>query len=160
MQALEVKPVSVNLAATVKRALEREASDDAKIAVLVDEKLHVLAEPEYLFRAISNVVRNAIRYAGQAGPITISARAEGASVYLLVADSGPGVPAESLEEIFAPFYRLDPARSQETGGLGLGLAIVRTCVESCGGTVCCRNRKPSGFEVEMRLVAQTSAGEL
>jgi two-component system sensor histidine kinase CpxA len=74
-------------------------------------------------------------------------------VCINVADSGPGVPEDSLEEIFAPFYRLDASRSQETGGLGLGLAIVRTCVEACRGAVRCRNRRPSGLEVEIRLAA-------
>jgi two-component system sensor histidine kinase CpxA len=154
MQALDVKPVLVNLADTVKRVLEREASGSASITVSIDDKLNVLADPSYLFRAISNVVRNALRYAGD-GPIAIAARSEADGVYLTVADSGPGVPEESLEEIFAPFYRLDPSRSQETGGLGLGLAIVRNCVEACGGTVRCRNRQPSGLEVEMRLVYQS-----
>jgi two-component system sensor histidine kinase CpxA len=74
-------------------------------------------------------------------------------VCLTITDSGPGVPEDRLEEIFAPFYRLDPSRSQETGGLGLGLAIVRNCVEACHGAVRCRNRQPSGLEVEIRLPA-------
>ncbi len=68
-----------------------------------------------------------------------------------MSDNGPGVPESSLEEIFAPFYRLDPARAQDTGGLGLGLAIVRNCVEACNGSVRCRNRQPRGLEVEIRL---------
>ncbi len=81
------------------------------------------------------------------------AEAESGMVSLVVADSGPGVPEESLEQIFAPFYRLDASRSSETGGVGLGLAIVRSCVEACRGTVRCRNRQPSGLEVEIRLPA-------
>lgn len=151
MQALDIKPVKVNLAATVARVLERESSPEVKTLVAVDEKLHVLADAEYIFRAISNVVRNAIRYAGDAGPIRITAEPEQAFVSLTVADSGPGVPERSLEEIFEPFYRLDPSRNQETGGLGLGLAIVRNCVEACHGTVRCRNRQPSGLQVEIRI---------
>ena len=151
MQALDVKLVKVNLAAAVARALEREASPHTDIVVSVDEKLNALADPDQLFRALSNVVRNAIRYAGHAGPIQFSARAEAGMVCVTVADSGPGVPEGALEDIFAPFYRLDASRSQETGGLGLGLSIVRECVESCGGAVRCRNRQPSGLEVEIRL---------
>lgn len=151
MQALDIKPVKVNLAATVARVLERESSPEVKTVVAVDEKLHVLADPEYIFRAVSNVVRNAIRYAGDAGPICVTAEAERDFVCLTVADSGPGVPEKSLEEIFEPFYRLDPSRNRETGGLGLGLAIVRNCVEACYGTVRCRNRQPSGLQVEIRL---------
>ncbi len=151
MRPLDIKLVKVNLGAIVARALERECSPEVKMVVAVDQKLHAHADPEYIFRAVSNVVRNAIRYAGDAGPIHITAEAEQAFVRLTVADSGPGVPEQSLEEIFEPFYRLDPSRNRETGGLGLGLAIVRNCVEACHGAVRCRNREPSGLEVEIRL---------
>jgi two-component system sensor histidine kinase CpxA len=151
MQALDVKLANINVAATVARVLERESSPNVPVEVSVDERLNVLADGEYLFRALSNVVRNAIRYADHAGPIQISARAYQDAVSILVPDSGPGVPEEHLEDLFAPFYRLDAARSQETGGLGLGLAIVRSSVEACQGSVRCRNRQPHGLEVEIRL---------
>ncbi len=151
MRALDVKPVKVNLAATVAQVLEREGSPEVRISVSVSPDLNAMADPEYVFRALSNVIRNAIRYAGHAGPIQISAQEQEDHVLLTVADSGPGVPENSLEEIFAPFHRVDPSRSQQTGGVGLGLAIVRTCVEACGGAVRCRNRQPSGLEVEIRL---------
>lgn len=151
IQGMDVKLVPVNLAATLTRVLEWEASPSVSIEAEVDAQLNALADPEYLFRAISNVVRNAIRYAGQAGPIRVSAQAADGKVHVTVADQGPGVPEDALEEIFAPFYRLDPARNQETGGVGLGLAIVKACVESCRGAVRCRNRKPSGLEVEIEL---------
>ena len=75
----------------------------------------------------------------------------GSQVEVVVADSGPGLPAEELEQVFTPFYRPDTARTRETGGAGLGLAIVRTCVAACGGTVACRNRTPSGLEVVIKL---------
>ena len=147
----EIKLVKVNLAETVARVLERESSEDVTIETSVDAGLNALADPEYLFRAISNVVRNAIRYAAEAGPIEICARNETGRIYLTVADHGPGVPQGALEEIFAPFYRLDASRNPETGGVGLGLAIVKSCIEACHGTVRCRNRHPSGLEVEMEL---------
>ena len=71
---------------------------------------------------------------------------------MTVTDSGPGVPEESLEKIFDPFYRIESSRSRETGGTGLGLAIVKTCVEACQGTVLARNSKPSGLQVEVTLM--------
>jgi two-component system sensor histidine kinase CpxA len=158
MQVVDAKLVPVNLAATVARVLEREASADRPIETAVDAELDAIADPEHLFRALSNLVRNAIRYAGHAGPIHVSARAEAGKVYVTVADHGPGVPENALEEIFEPFYRLDPSRNQETGGVGLGLAIVKASVESCRGAVRCRNRQPSGLEVEIALqqVVKTS----
>ena len=151
MKGIDVQLVEVNLAATVARVLEREASGEVNVETSVDAGLRAVAEPEFLFRALSNLVRNAIRYAGHAGPIHVSARAEHGKIFVTVADQGPGVPEEALEEVFVPFYRLDPSRNQETGGVGLGLAVVKACIEACQGTVRCRNRRPSGLEVEIAL---------
>jgi two-component system sensor histidine kinase CpxA len=109
-----------------------------------------------LLRALSNLIRNAVRYAGTDGPITISARRDGNSVTITVADSGPGLPMEEFDRVFTPFYRLDASRTRETGGAGLGLAIVKSCVEASGGTVQCRNREPHGLEVEIRLKAMAA----
>jgi two-component system sensor histidine kinase CpxA len=147
----------VNLAETVSRAVERERTDTARIQVDVPASLAVLAQPDYLFRSISNVLRNAIRYAGSDGPIEISARLVDALALITISDHGPGVPAAELDEILKPFYRPEGARQRETGGVGLGLAIVRSCMEACGGSVSCRNRSPKGFIVELRIPIQPSA---
>jgi two-component system sensor histidine kinase CpxA len=144
---------TVSVAETVHKAVEREAPDASAIHSEIDPKLAVVAQRDYLFRAISNVLRNAIRYAGQAGPIVISAQQTGANIHIKITDEGPGVPPAELTEIMKPFYRPESARQRETGGVGLGLAIVRTCVDACGGTVVCRNRVPRGFEVELLLIA-------
>jgi two-component system sensor histidine kinase CpxA len=141
----------VRVAEAVQRVLEREAGEKVNIQTDVDEQLEVLANPEYLSRSLANVVRNAIRYAGDAGPITLVARAKDGYATITVSDLGPGIPEPELEAVFKPFYRPELARQRETGGVGLGLAIVRTCTEACGGTVVCRNRSPHGLEVEMRF---------
>lgn len=151
LDLLNVKLTAVNVRATVERVLDREAGEGVDIQTAVDSSLNVLAEPEYLFRALSNVVRNAVRYAGHAGPIRIEMSREGSWIVISITDSGKGVPAESLEQIFEPFYRLDASRNRETGGMGLGLAIVKTCVEACGGRVSCQNAKPLGLRVDIRL---------
>jgi two-component system sensor histidine kinase CpxA len=144
----------VNVAATIARAVERERTEQATIQVNVPASLSVRAQPDYLFRSISNILRNAIRYAGADGPIEISARQVDSLAIISVADNGPGVPAAELEEILKPFYRPEGARQRETGGVGLGLAIVRSCMEACGGSVSCRNRTPKGFIAELRLPLQ------
>jgi signal transduction histidine kinase len=151
MQIGETEIVPVAVADTVQRVLEREGTTDAHIEASVMKDISVLANPDYLFRALSNLVRNAIRYAANAGPIMVSARNEGQETVITVADHGPGVPETALEEVFAPFYRLERARGRESGGTGLGLAIVKACVEACKGSVHAHNRKPSGLEVEIRL---------
>ena len=76
-------------------------------------------------------------------------------MFLEVADSGPGVPEESLSRLFDPFYRVDPSRTRETGGVGLGMTIVKTCVESCRGTVSATNHPDGGLRIQIRLKAAT-----
>jgi two-component system sensor histidine kinase CpxA len=153
MNASTTPLTRVNVADTVRQVLQREAKDEARIDTHIDAQLEVLAHPDYLFRSLANILRNAIRYAGDAGSIVVSAREKGGTVSITVADNGPGIPASELEEVFKPFYRPEFARQRETGGVGLGLAIVKTCVEACGGAVQCRNRLPKGLEVEIRLPA-------
>ncbi len=149
LRAPEVE--AVPLAEVAARAIAQEASGEARVECLVDERVRVLADRELLFRAISNVIRNAVRYAGSAGPIEMAAVREGTETVIQVRDFGPGLAEKDLEAVFEPFYRPEAARTREGGGVGLGLAIVRSCVEACEGTVRCRNRAPAGLEVEIRL---------
>lgn len=147
---LREQPVAlqpVNVADIARRVVEREGRNGGNITVAVEASLTVQAEPELLTRALANLVRNALRYAGDAGPVAISARGEGRDVRISVTDEGPGVPPDALHKIFDPFYRIEASRSRETGGVGLGLAIVKTCIEACGGTVAARNRELRGLEV-------------
>jgi two-component system, OmpR family, sensor histidine kinase CpxA len=147
----ETKLEPVNLAATARRVLELEATQAGQVQLEMPDNLSVLAQPDLLFRALANLVRNAVRYAGQAGPITVSASRKDGAVVVTVADQGPGVPEDSLQQVFEPFFRAEPSRSRDTGGVGLGLAIVKTCVEACQGTVSAKNRTPRGLEVQMVL---------
>jgi two-component system sensor histidine kinase CpxA len=144
--------VAVDVAEIARQAVEREG---ATVEMHVESGLMVMAEPELLLRSIANLVRNAVRYAGDAGPVSISARRDHKEIAITIADSGPCLPEEEVERVFTPFYRLENSRNRSSGGVGLGLAIVRNCVEACKGTVRCRNRVPSGLEVEIRLQAQT-----
>jgi two-component system sensor histidine kinase CpxA len=142
---------NVNVAETVRKVLQRESTEEAKIETDIDDSAEVIAQPEYLFRSLANLVRNAVRYAAHAGPIQISAVERAGELTITVADQGPGLPENELENVFRPFYRPEFARQRETGGAGLGLAIVRSCIEACGGAVSCRNRIPKGLEVAIRL---------
>ena len=149
--SVQLEPI--DLAGVVREAADVERVEGVEIRVQIDPNLRVLGTKEYLLRSVANLLRNAIRYAGSAGPITVSSRREGEEVLVSVADSGPGVPEETVEKIFTPFYRLESSRDRRSGGTGLGLAIVRSCVEACHGSVECRNRKPSGLEVLVKLRA-------
>jgi len=147
--AVNIQPVAVREA--VEEAVQREMSEPDQIKTEIDDGLTVLADRELLVRAVANLLRNALRYSEGAGPITVAAAREDAFVAIRIADSGPGVPEEELPKLFDAFYRLDRSRTRETGGVGLGLTIVKTCVESCGGTVVAHNRHPCGLEVVIRL---------
>ncbi len=108
-----------------------------------------------LHSAVENVVRNAIRYTQEGTSVevelTSAKRAGGSDAVLRVSDSGPGVPADALEKLFEPFYRLDDARGRQTGGVGLGLAITERAVRFHGGKVSAMNRPQGGLVVEIRL---------
>lgn len=143
----------VPLLQMVERAIAKEGHG-ATITSTIDARTVVNADPGLLERALSNVVRNAATYAGAAGPIHINATEDRGQVVISIADQGPGVAPESLQRLFEPFYREDAARNRKTGGVGLGLAIVRSAVEACGGSVSCHLRSPHGLEV--RIVLQSA----
>jgi two-component system sensor histidine kinase CpxA len=143
---------TVPLRPLVERVIEREtAKEQADLKVMVDGEVEVMAQPELLTRSLANVVRNAVRYAGNTGLITISAESNNGHVSVSVRDGGGGVPEAALEKLFDPFYRIESDRSRATGGTGLGLAIVKSCIEACHGTVTARNLSPHGFEVTFLL---------
>jgi two-component system sensor histidine kinase CpxA len=146
-----VKLEPVRVAEVIAAAIHQEKSDAGLIELAVPDDLRVLGHFELLQRAVANLVRNALRYAGDAGPISIIARRQDAFVFITIDDLGPGVPPDEVGKLFDPFYRADPSRTSETGGVGLGLAIVKTCVEACGGVVSAANRHPHGLEIRIRL---------
>jgi two-component system sensor histidine kinase CpxA len=151
LDATKIQLSTVALADVAAQAIRREQREGVQLLSTIPPDLHALAQAELLQRALANLLRNAIRYAGSAGPITLTAWRENAQVVIEVADHGPGVPEESLARLFDPFYRVDASRTRETGGVGLGLTIVKACVESCGGTVTASNRPEGGLCVQIRL---------
>ena len=105
MQATTPARKPVDLAAVVRRAVSQQLPGSGSIHVMIPPALAALANESYLLRAVSNLLRNALRYAGDDGPITVEARLEGVRILLTVTDCGPGLPEQSIEEVFTPFYR-------------------------------------------------------
>jgi two-component system sensor histidine kinase CpxA len=126
-----------------------------KIQVLEHSDCPVQGNQELIYRAIENIVRNAIRYTRQDTVVVLKIgceeRAGVRMVTLDVADSGPGIPETELENIFRPFYRVDAARQQDTGGFGVGLAIADRAVRLHHGEVRARNRPEGGLTVSLSL---------
>ncbi|MGJ5817469.1 sensor histidine kinase [Paludibaculum fermentans] len=108
---------------------------------------------DLLRSAIENVVRNALKYTSPGTVVQIRlARPSGANMAtILVEDEGPGVPPHELARIFDPFYRVEQARERQTGGAGLGLAIVRHVVSLHGGSVSAQNRENGGLALRITL---------
>jgi two-component system sensor histidine kinase CpxA len=157
MQPAEAPLRSVELGPVVRNAAAHQLPGTGKIEISIPAETTVMAYEPYLLRAVSNLLRNGLRYAGEHGPILVSAQRNAGNVLLMVTDSGPGVPEEAIEDVFEPFYRPESARRRDTGGAGLGLAIVKSCIEACRGTVTCRNRQPTGLEVTISLAAGHNA---
>ncbi|HKG15697.1 MAG TPA: ATP-binding protein [Pyrinomonadaceae bacterium] len=146
-------------------ALVREVAEDADFEARSQNRSVEVSECDacetagthaLLRSAFENVVRNAVRHAPEGTAVQVSldclkGGTNNGEAILRVRDKGPGVPEESLKEIFRPFYRVDDSRTRETGGTGLGLAITDRAVRLHAGSVSAANVHGGGFVVEIRL---------
>ena len=123
---------------------------ETDVQVEMPERLVIWADRACLKRAVSNVLRNAVLYAGDAGPILFRAGRDASGAYICVRDFGPGADEKELPFLSEPFYRGAGIQLKYPGGSGLGLSIVRNSVEQCGGTVIFSNAHP-GFMVCMKF---------
>lgn len=114
-----------------------------------DPELFYRCRPVHLKRGLSNIIDNAARY-GQVGIRVVADKVRN-TLRIEVEDEGPGIDPDHLERVFEPFTRLDSARSSDTGGLGLGLAIARSCIRAHGGDVTLHNRAEGGLRAVIEL---------
>ena len=131
------------------------------VAIEVDPAVATIrTDPAKLQDALRNLVENAVNYSPEGSPILLAARPEAGGVAVTVSDEGPGIPEPDLERIFERFYRVDKARSRESGGTGLGLSIVKHLVELIGGRVTAANRPQGGavFTISLPPESLASAG--
>ncbi len=108
----------------------------------------VMARPLCLKRCIDNILRNAIAYAGNA---EVSITEVDENVVIDICDSGSGIPAPYLEQIFEPYVRLESSRNRESGGSGLGLSIAKNMILMNNGTLTLANRREGGLRVRIVL---------
>jgi signal transduction histidine kinase len=113
---------------------------------------------ERMLQVLTNLTSNALRHTPAGGSVTLEAHTNGQHVEIRVKDSGAGIPAEHLPNIFERFYRADVARDTEGGGSGLGLAIARSIVEAHGGTIGASSAEEEGTTMTIRLPLKSSAG--
>ena len=100
-----------------------------------------------LKRCITNLVANAVKFGSRARILV----RDGGLLEICICDDGGGIPAEELEKVFEPFYRLESSRNRDTGGTGLGLSIARDVAQTHGGSVVLRNRPEGGLEARLTL---------
>ncbi len=151
----ETRPADL---ASIIESIALDLADMGYTAQFVDPGAPAYAcRPLALKRALRNLMENAVRY-GTEVRVTLDHATSQDDVVIVIDDFGPGIPEDRLETVFDPFYRLDESRSQETGGMGLGLAIARTIVQAHGGEISLINRdqtggKTSGLRATVRLPA-------
>jgi two-component system sensor histidine kinase SenX3 len=109
--------------------------------------------------AIHNLIENAINYSPAETKVAVSTSIENGIITIAVADQGIGIPEAEVERIFERFYRVDPARSRETGGTGLGLSIVKHIINKHGGEISVWSSENVGSTFSIRLPIQTQNGD-
>jgi signal transduction histidine kinase len=135
------------LVAEVTRAY---AGARVPVTLVAEESLMIMVDPDELHRAVGNVVDNAVRHARTR--VTVAATVDQDQAVISVSDDGAGIPPEHRELVFERFTRLDDARGRNSGGAGLGLAIVRDLLTRAGGTVAIKaGETPWQTRAELRL---------
>jgi two-component system osmolarity sensor histidine kinase EnvZ len=118
------------------------------VALNVEGDMRVSLRPHAIKRSLENLVANAVRHAAQ---VRIQATRHAGEIEIVIDDDGPGIPPESREDVFKPFFRLDAARNVETGGVGLGLTIARDVIRGHGGDVRIDESPLGGARARIRL---------
>ena len=141
----EVEDVSLDsVIKTVVKDLEPVAHEHA-VKIHTDiEPLTVRGNASLLYRALYNLVENAIRYNEKEGSITIDLKNQDTTGMVKIADTGVGIAPEARELIFEPFYRVNKSRSREFGGAGIGLSLVKAILKRHGAFIAVDANKPQG----------------
>ena len=104
-----------------------------------------------LYRALYNLVENAIRYNNEEGSVNITLETRGQEGVIIIADTGVGIAPEQRELIFEPFYRVNKSRSREFGGAGIGLSLVKTILKRHGASITVSENNPQGSVFTIRI---------
>jgi two-component system phosphate regulon sensor histidine kinase PhoR len=156
------RSVPVNISDRIRKAVELMApaaqkKDHTVNMNLSAELLTVPGDPDYIDRAITNLLDNAIKYTPEKGQIQLSAYSVDSTAVIEVSDNGIGIPAADIPRIFERFYRVDKSRSRDMGGTGLGLSIVKHIAQAHGGGVDVSSEPGKGTTFRMTLPKKRSA---
>lgn len=161
-----VQGKEVNIRGVVAEAVDRShlIAEEKGISITVGGHLEetVLGDPDLLMTAVRNLIDNAIRYSPENTRVGVGIRQRDGYAQISVTDQGPGISAEEQERVFERFYRVDSARSRQTGGTGLGLSIVKHVLANHGGEVSLWSQPGQGstFTLRLPLADEEPAGTL
>jgi two-component system sensor histidine kinase SenX3 len=157
------EPVPVRLVVEEAHELVREAAAAAGVPIEVapvHDGLVVGCDRRQVVSAVRNLLENAVKYSEPGAPVELSVRRAGDRAVITVRDHGIGIPRRDLERIFERFYRVDRARSRQTGGTGLGLSIVRHVAAAHGGDVRAESVEGEGSVFELSLPCENPDARL
>lgn len=148
---LALKVEELRLADLIDEVVAAADLGARSVTVQVPDDLVLAGDRTRLRRVVANLLSNVSKYTPTDAAVEVAAQALPGEVVLTVADRGPGVPEDALDRLFDPFFRAEGSRSRRTGGLGLGLMLVRQVVEAHGGSVRAENREGGGLCITCRL---------
>lgn len=138
----------IDMVALLESLVEDQAELGRAVTLNAPASARYTGRPQALRRAIGNLIENALKFGSRA---MVELRTDPAGLSIVVEDDGPGLPEHELTKVFEPFYRIESSRNRETGGVGLGLAIVRQIARNHGGSIILANRPAGGLRAELRL---------
>jgi two-component system sensor histidine kinase SenX3 len=147
------QPVDLNTVIAEAADRNKLPAESKRIEIVVGGRTDapVFGDPDLLMTAFRNLIDNAVRYSPEGTSVGVGLRSRDGLAQISVTDQGAGIPAEEQERIFERFYRVDAARSRQTGGTGLGLSIVKHVVSNHGGEVTVWSRSGQGSTFTVRL---------
>ena len=140
----DLKSVAQNNMVNVQIDVHSETQSEAQTFI-------VKGNTNLLYRALYNLVENAIRYNNEEGSVNITLETRGQEGVVIIADTGVGIAPEQRELVFEPFYRVNKSRSREFGGAGIGLSLVKTILKRHGASITVSENNPQGSVFTIRI---------
>lgn len=140
----DLESVAQNNMVNVQVDIQSKAQSEAQAFI-------VKGNTNLLYRALYNLVENAIRYNNEEGSVNITLETKGQEGVIIIADTGVGIAPEQRELVFEPFYRVNKSRSREFGGAGIGLSLVKTILKRHGASITVSENNPQGSVFTIRI---------